>query len=201
MSTLVTVRPVAPADFDKWLLLWQGYNLFYGRPSLPAEITQMTWSRLFDAYEPVHALAAERNPAVSDVPDPGNELVGLVHYLFHRSTIHIAPVCYLQDLFTTEAARGQGGSSARLLANPLDQLHRHASLRPSGRTLRLRRLSASGLILARRPAKVRDLRSETKVRDERVRDRRTYLGLFLRLATPYNQDLHGTHDASPPGTA
>jgi GNAT superfamily N-acetyltransferase len=108
MSTLVTVRPVAPADFDKWLLLWQGYNLFYGRPSLPAEITQMTWSRLFDAYEPVNALVAERNMAVTDVPDQDNELLGLVHYLFHRSTIHIAPVCYLQDLFTTEAARGQG---------------------------------------------------------------------------------------------
>jgi GNAT superfamily N-acetyltransferase len=99
---------VAPGDFDKWLLLWQGYNLFYGRPSLPAEITQMTWSRLFDAYEPVNALVAERNMAVTDVPDKDNELLGLVHYLFHRSTIHIAPVCYLQDLFTTEAARGQG---------------------------------------------------------------------------------------------
>ena len=118
MSTLVRIRPVAPADFDKWLLLWQGYNRFYGRPSLPAEITQMTWSRLFDAYEPVNALVAERNMAVPDlpetdvsdkeVPDRDNELLGLVHYLFHRSTIHIAPVCYLQDLFTTEAARGQG---------------------------------------------------------------------------------------------
>ena len=120
MSTLVTVRPVAPADFDKWLLLWQGYNLFYGRPSLPAEITQMTWSRLFDAYEPVHALVAERNLVVTDVPDPGNELVGLVHYLFHRSTIHIAPVCYLQDLFTTEAARGQGVGRA-LIAGVYDR--------------------------------------------------------------------------------
>ncbi len=108
MSTLVTVRPAAPTDFDKWLLLWQGYNLFYGRPSLPAEITQMTWSRLFDAYEPVHALVAERKLGVADVPDKDNELLGVVHYLFHRSTIHIAPVCYLQDLFTTEAARGQG---------------------------------------------------------------------------------------------
>jgi GNAT superfamily N-acetyltransferase len=108
MSTLVTVRPVAPADLDKWLLLWQGYNRFYGRPSLPAEITHMTWSRLFDAYEPVNALVAEPNMAVTDVQDKDNELLGLVHYLFHRSTIHIAPVCYLQDLFTTEAARGQG---------------------------------------------------------------------------------------------
>jgi GNAT superfamily N-acetyltransferase len=31
-----------------------------------------------------------------------------VHFLFHRSTISIQPTCYLQDLFTIEAARGKG---------------------------------------------------------------------------------------------
>jgi GNAT superfamily N-acetyltransferase len=98
MSNPTILRPIAPADFDRWLPLWQGYNLFYGRPTFPSEITQMTWSRFFDAYEPVHAMVAERD----------GELLGLVHYIFHRSTIFIAPVCYLQDLFTTEAARGQG---------------------------------------------------------------------------------------------
>ena len=98
MPNLVTVRSIAPPDLAKWLPLWQGYNLFYGRPSLPSQITERTWSRFFDADEPVHALVAERN----------GELLGLAHYLFHRSTIHVAPVCYMQDLFTNEAARGQG---------------------------------------------------------------------------------------------
>ncbi len=28
--------------------------------------------------------------------------------IFHRSTILIGPTCYLQDLFTNEAARGNG---------------------------------------------------------------------------------------------
>ena len=36
------------------------------------------------------------------------QLVGLVHYIFHRSTISIAPTCYLQDLFTQESVRGKG---------------------------------------------------------------------------------------------
>ena len=35
-------------------------------------------------------------------------LVGLAHFLFHRSTISIESICYLQDLFTIEAARGNG---------------------------------------------------------------------------------------------
>src|SRR5882762_9861573 len=106
MATPFTIRPTAVEDVDKWQPLCQGYNLFYGRPTLPAEITQMTWSRFFDAYEPMHSLIAERN----------GELLGLVHYLFHRSTIHIAPVCYLQDLFATEAARGQGVGHALIEA-------------------------------------------------------------------------------------
>src|SRR3981081_1935595 len=38
----------------------------------------------------------------------GEELLGLTHYLFHRSTTALAPTCYLQDLFTAEAARGKG---------------------------------------------------------------------------------------------
>src|SRR4051812_50198872 len=58
----------------------------------------MTWARFFDAYEPVHGLVAES----------GGQLLGLTHYLFHRSTTAIEPVCYLQDLFTGEAARGKG---------------------------------------------------------------------------------------------
>jgi len=66
----------------------------------------MTWSRFFDAYEPVHALVAE----------DGGELVGLAHYLFHRSTIQIAPTCYLQDLFTSAAARGRGVGRALIAA-------------------------------------------------------------------------------------
>jgi GNAT superfamily N-acetyltransferase len=101
MSGNLTVRFVTRQDYDRWLPLWDGYNAFYGRSgetALAPEITQMTWVRFFDAYEPVHALVAESR----------GRLVGLAHYLFHRSTTTIAPVCYLQDLFSDASARGQG---------------------------------------------------------------------------------------------
>jgi GNAT superfamily N-acetyltransferase len=101
MSTPLTVRPAERADFAQWLPLWEGYNKFYGRSgatAVPAEITQMTWARFFDAYEPMHALVAER----------GGKLVGLVHYVFHRHTNMLGPICYLEDLFTQETARGKG---------------------------------------------------------------------------------------------
>ncbi len=73
---------------------------------LPSQITQTTWSRFFDEHEPVHALVAES----------AGKLLGLAHHLFHRSTIQIAPVCYLQDLFTVEAARGTGVGRALIEA-------------------------------------------------------------------------------------
>ena len=101
MTDELTVRFVARQDYDQWLPLWHGYNAFYGRSgetALSPEITRMTWARFFDAYEPVHALVAERE----------GQLLGLTHYLFHRSTTAIEPSCYLQDLFTIEAARGKG---------------------------------------------------------------------------------------------
>ena len=50
----------------------------------------------------MHALVAE---------DAG-QLLGLAHYLFHRSTTMLGPSCYLQDLFTVAAARGKGVGKA-----------------------------------------------------------------------------------------
>ena len=41
-------------------------------------------------------------------------VVGLVHFLYHRSTSQIAMNCYLQDLFTSPDARG-GGVGRRLI--------------------------------------------------------------------------------------
>lgn len=96
-----TVRPLAREDYAGWRPLWDGYNAFYGRhgdTALPEHITEVTWERFFDAAEPVFALVAEHQGAV----------VGLAHYLFHRSMTRIEPVCYLSDLFTLPSLRGQG---------------------------------------------------------------------------------------------
>ncbi|MCE4555318.1 GNAT family N-acetyltransferase [Pelomonas sp. P8] len=104
------VRPVARDDRAAWQPLWDGYNAFYGRSgdtALPAVVTDSTWARFFDAYEPVHALVAE---------DADGRLLGLVHYLFHRSTTRIEPTCYLQDLFTAPETRGRGVGRALIEA-------------------------------------------------------------------------------------
>lgn len=109
MRSVVTVRPAEGRDYDQWAVLWDGYNQFYGRSgptALDPQITRATWSRFFDPAEPVHALVAEAD----------GRLVGLTHYLFHRSTTANAMTCYLSDLFTSEAARGRGVGKALIEA-------------------------------------------------------------------------------------
>jgi GNAT superfamily N-acetyltransferase len=105
----MAIRPAERADYDAWLPLWEGYNAFYGRAgptALDPRITAITWDRFFDEEEPVHALAAERD----------GRLIGIVHYLFHRSTTMLGPICYLQDLFTAAEARGGGVGRALIEA-------------------------------------------------------------------------------------
>lgn len=101
IGVLGSIRAIRPADYQGWRPLWDGYNAFYGRSgatALPEQITRTTWERFFDAAEPVHALVAERDGRV----------VGLAHYLYHRSTTRLHDVCYLQDLFTAPELRGLG---------------------------------------------------------------------------------------------
>jgi GNAT superfamily N-acetyltransferase len=105
----LTIRPIMANDWSRWLPLWDGYNRFYGRSdstALAPEITRNTFARFLDAHEPVHALVAEER----------GHLIGLAHYLFHLSTTSIAATCYLQDLFTSESARGKGVGRALILA-------------------------------------------------------------------------------------
>lgn len=101
MSDAILVRPIERTDYAGWRPLWDGYNRFYGRhgpTALPENISAATWERFFSREEPVHALVAEQS----------GQLIGIVHYLFHRSTTRLTDVCYLQDLFTAEEARGRG---------------------------------------------------------------------------------------------
>jgi GNAT superfamily N-acetyltransferase len=99
------IRPIQQDDRAAWELLWNGYNAFYGRTgdiALPVEVTETTWRRFFDSHEPVFALVAEVE----------GKVVGLTHYLYHRSTTRIELTCYVHDLFTDPALRGQGAGRA-----------------------------------------------------------------------------------------
>jgi len=108
-SGQIVIRAVAKRDYRAWKVLWDEYNAVCGRAgetALPPEITQKTWARFFDAYEPMHAIVAEED----------GRLLGTAHVLFHRSTIQLSPTCFMQDLYTAREARGRGVGRALIAA-------------------------------------------------------------------------------------
>lgn len=113
----VAIRPVTAADRDDWAPLWNGYNAFYervGPTALSAAVTDQTWSRLLDPSEQMYGLVAEVDGRV----------IGLAHYLFHRTTTMLAYTCLLHDLFTSPEARGHG--VGRALIEAVDEAARQA---------------------------------------------------------------------------
>jgi GNAT superfamily N-acetyltransferase len=105
MAGETTVRPVQPGDRAAWQPLWQGYLTFY-QATLAPEVTDATWRRFFDPLEGLAALVAERD----------GQLVGLAHYLLHRSTWAPVCYCYLEDLFVEPSVRGDGTGRALIAA-------------------------------------------------------------------------------------
>lgn len=93
------IRPLRADERSKWDPLWLGYQRFY-KTDIPAQVTDLTWARFHDPAEPVHLLGA--------FGDDAETLLGIVHYIFHRSCWTAGPYCYLQDLFTVPEARGKG---------------------------------------------------------------------------------------------
>lgn len=91
------IRAAEPRDYEQWLPLWQAYQRFY-KSDIPQAVTDQTWARFHDAAEPMHCAVAE---------DEGR-LIGLVHFIEHRSCWTAGNYCYLQDLYAAEDRRGQG---------------------------------------------------------------------------------------------
>lgn len=92
----VTIESAEQKDYASWLPLWINYQTFY-RTIISDEVTKLTWERFFTPSEPVYCAVAKYD----------GKIVGLVHYLFHRSTWAESNYCYLEDLFVSEDARGQ----------------------------------------------------------------------------------------------
>ena len=91
------IRMAREADFQQWLPLWKGYQVFY-KTSIADATTATTWARFHDPAEPMYCAVAE----------VGERLVGMVHYIRHRSCWTTGDYVYLQDLFVNPDIRGKG---------------------------------------------------------------------------------------------
>ncbi|NIE96642.1 GNAT family N-acetyltransferase [Acinetobacter sp. Tr-809] len=92
----IQVAPVQQDDYQQWIPFWLAYQNFY-KVELSSAITQTTWQRFLDQTEPVYCAVAKQ----------GDQLLGFVHYVIHRSTWAKNNYCYLEDLFVSPEQRGQ----------------------------------------------------------------------------------------------
>ncbi len=106
MAAPFEIRRLDEADYAAWRVLWDGYLRFY-EADVSDAVSQLTWRRILDPEAPIHAFCADAG---------GGRLLGIVHYLFHPVTWAAGPRCYLEDLFTSDAARGQGVGRALIEA-------------------------------------------------------------------------------------
>ncbi|SPF80319.1 GNAT family N-acetyltransferase [Pseudoprimorskyibacter insulae] len=100
------IRPLTAGDKDQWRELWAAYLAFYGS-AVGSEVYETTFARLIGKDE------RDYNCLVAEVE---GELVGLVHFLFHRHCWRVEDVVYLQDLFTLKHWRGMGIGKALIEA-------------------------------------------------------------------------------------
>lgn len=113
--TAIRIRQLAIDDFEGWKPLWEGYLTFYGHPVQQTQVTEL-WGRLMqDAPELFCFVAVDDN----------DQLIGLVHYLYHVNTWTIRPKCYLQDLFVKPTARV--GGAGRALIEAVYEAAKHAN--------------------------------------------------------------------------
>ncbi len=111
MNQACRVRPVEAADEAGWRRLWQCYCDFYA-VTVPQDVTDALWRRIMDYRVPIHALVAEAGPVAGRKP----QLIGFANYVLHPFTWGTDLICYLEDLFVVEHARGGGAGTAMINA-------------------------------------------------------------------------------------
>src|SRR5262252_7639346 len=101
LTAQIAIRPLRLDERVAWEPLWKGYLDFY-RITAPQETYDATWARLHDPNEPMWLLGGYVD----------GKLLGIVHYIYHRSCWTIGDYCYLQDLFVAERAQARAGPRA-----------------------------------------------------------------------------------------
>lgn len=106
-----SIRPLAPADEQRWRELFRAYRVFYKLPE-SEEVVSRAWGWFMDPTHECNALVAEAD----------SEILGFAHHRRVSSPYTGTSGIFLDDLFTTPEARGKGIGRA-LIGRLTDMAH------------------------------------------------------------------------------
>lgn len=101
------IKRLQAGDYDLWRPLWQGF-LDHDTITLPEAQTRLTFDRMTDDTN----LSMDGFIALDDA----GVGLGMATVIFHASTFLKSDRCYLEDLFVSSTARGQGVGRALIEA-------------------------------------------------------------------------------------
>ncbi|MCU1419409.1 GNAT family N-acetyltransferase [Mycetocola sp.] len=96
------IRSTRDRDFFNWLPLFADYGNFYGTP-VPDEKALLVWSWITEKTHGLSALVAQNEDGT---------LVGLAHYRTFARPLAGGTGVFIDDLFVTPDARGNGIATA-----------------------------------------------------------------------------------------
>ena len=99
---MITVRSIEPADHEIWRRLFTEYGVFYETTFDEPTLTGV-WDWLMQPTHPVAGLVAV---------DAGGAVVGFAHLREVPDTFTAAPSYFLDDLYVSPEARGEGAATA-----------------------------------------------------------------------------------------
>lgn len=93
----VNIREANPGDESQWRELFLAYGVFY-ETTFSEDVVVGVWRWVLDPSHPLTCWIAEHNGTV----------LGFAHVREQPDTFRAGPSWFLDDLFTTPAARGRG---------------------------------------------------------------------------------------------